>query len=172
MHVESIKLKNFKSFKDVTMLDIPHYCVIVGANGTGKSTLFDVFGFLKDCLTYNVRQALRVRGGYAEVVSRGDPGGAPIELKIQFRMEIAGVNRLVTYVVHIGLEKNRPVVSREILRYKRGRYGSPFHFLDFAQGRGYAVTNEENFDKPDETLTPRISVGRPGCAGHKGTGAV
>ena len=43
MHVESIKLKNFKSFKDVTMLDIPHYCVIVGANGTGKSTLFDAF---------------------------------------------------------------------------------------------------------------------------------
>ena len=145
MHVESIKLKNFKSFKDVTMLDIPHYCVIVGANGTGKSTLFDVFGFLKDCLTYNVRQALRVRGGYAEVVSRGDPGGAPIELEIQFRMEIAGVNRLVTYVVHIGLEKNRPVVSREILRYKRGRYGSPFHFLDFAQGQGLCRNERREF---------------------------
>ena len=43
MHVESIKLKNFKSFKEVTMLDIPHYCVIVGANGINgnKSTLFD-----------------------------------------------------------------------------------------------------------------------------------
>ena len=39
------------------------------------------------------------------------------------------------------------MVSREILRYKRGRYGSPFHFLDFAQGKGYAVTNEEDFDK-------------------------
>ena len=87
MHVESIKLKNFKSFKDVTMLDIPHYCVIVGANGTGKSTLFDAFGFLKDCLTYNVRQALQARGGYAEVVSRGGTGGAPIELEIQFRHE-------------------------------------------------------------------------------------
>ena len=59
----------------MTMLNIPHYCVIVGANGTGKSTLFDVFGFLKDCLTYNVRQALQVRGGYAEVVSRGDTAG-------------------------------------------------------------------------------------------------
>ncbi len=153
MHVESIKLRNFKSFKDVTMLDIPHYCVIVGANGTGKSTLFDVFGFLKDCLTSNVRQALQARGGYAEVVSRGDVGGAPIELEIQFRMEIAGVNRLVTYIVHISQEKNRPVVSREILRYKRGRYGSPFHFLDFERGKGYAVTNEEDFDKPDEALT-------------------
>ena len=125
MHVESIKLKNFKSFKDVTMLDIPHYCVIVGANGTGKSTLFDAFGFLKDCLTYNVRQALQARGGYAEVVSRGSTGGAPIELEIQFRMEIAGVNRLVTYVVHIGQKKNKPVVSREILRYKRGRSAWP-----------------------------------------------
>jgi predicted ATPase len=29
--------------------------VVVGANGTGKSTLFDVFGFLHDCLKGNVR---------------------------------------------------------------------------------------------------------------------
>ena len=102
MQIESIKLKNFKSFKDVTMLDIPHYCVIVSANGTGKSTLFDVFGFLKDCLTYNVRQALQVRGGYAEVVSRGDTGGAPIELEswylgdlnaVEQGLQIAGLAR-------------------------------------------------------------------------------
>ena len=60
MHIEAIKLKNFKSFKNVEMLDIPGYCVVVGANGTGKSTLFDIFGFLKDCLTFNVRQALQL----------------------------------------------------------------------------------------------------------------
>ena len=46
-----------------------------------------------------------------------------------------------------GQERNRPVVRREILRYKRGRYGSPFRFLDFTDGSGYAITNEESFDK-------------------------
>lgn len=152
MHIESIRLKNFKSFRDAEMLDIPNYCVVVGANGTGKTTLFDVFGFLKDCLTFNVRQALQVRGGFSEVVSRGASEDEPIEIEIKFRMEIAGVDRLVTYIVMIGREANKPIISREILRYKRGRYGSPFHFLDFSKGHGYAITNEEDFDKPDEEL--------------------
>lgn len=40
MKIESIRLKNFKAFKDVEMRDIPRFCIIVGANGTGKSSLF------------------------------------------------------------------------------------------------------------------------------------
>ncbi len=81
MHIESIRLKNFKSFKDAQMLDMPSYCVVVGANGSGKSTLFDVFGFLKDCLTFNVRQALQGRGGFSEVISRGSAPDAMIEIE-------------------------------------------------------------------------------------------
>lgn len=161
MRIEAIRLKNFKSFRDVRMLDVPSCCVIVGANGAGKSTLFDVFGFLRDCLTFNVRQALQTRGGYSEIVSRGEDPNLPIEIEVKFRMEIAGVNRLVTYLLRIGQERNRPVVRREILRYKRGRYGSPFRFLDFTDGSGYAVINEELFDKSDEELTREAqSVGR------------
>lgn len=153
MRIESIKLNNFKSFKDTKMLDIPNYCVVVGANGSGKSTLFDVFGFLKDCLTFNVRQALQGRGGFHEVISRGSTRKSLIEIEIKFRMEIAGIDRLVTYIIKIGQRDKKPVIKREILRYKRGRYGSPFHFLDFSEGTGYAITNEEDFDKPDEELT-------------------
>ena len=95
MHIESIKLNNFKSFKNAQMLKIPNYCVVVGANGTGKSTLFDVFGFLKDCLTFIVRQALQGRGGFAEVISRGVSAESLIKIEIQFRMEIAEIDRLV-----------------------------------------------------------------------------
>lgn len=161
MRIESIRLKNFRSFRDVRMQDIPSCCVVVGANGAGKSTLFDVFGFLRDCLTFNVRQALQTRGGYSEIISRGEDSNLPIEIEVKFRMEIAGVNRLVTYLLRIGQERNRPVVRREILRYKRGRYGSPFRFLDFTDGSGYAVINEELFDKSDEELTREPqSVGR------------
>jgi|GEM_PF-3104371 len=46
MKIESIRLKNFKAFRDVHLKDIPTFLVVVGANGSGKSTLFDVFGFL------------------------------------------------------------------------------------------------------------------------------
>ena len=58
MKIESIRLKNFKSFKDAELSDLPNFCVIVGANGTGKSTIFQIFGFLRDAMTSNVNAAL------------------------------------------------------------------------------------------------------------------
>jgi predicted ATPase len=153
MRIESIRLKNFKAFRDIHLRDVPAFFVVVGANGSGKSTLFDVFGFLHDCLKGNVRQALDKRGRFREVLSRGcDPEKDTILIELQYRMEITGVERLVTYSLEIGEEAGAPVVVRELLRYKRGRYGSPYHFLDFSRGEGYAITNEEDFQISDEQL--------------------
>lgn len=151
MKIESIRLKNFKVFRDVLLTDIPSFLVLVGANGSGKSTLFDVFGFLYDCLRGTVRQALDKRGRFREVLSR-DADGDSILIEIQYRMHITDANRLVTYSLEIAEERGLPIVRREILRYKRGRYGSPYQFLKFEAGEGYAITNEEDFDKTDEEL--------------------
>lgn len=153
VQIEYIEINNFKLFYQAKLENIPGLCVLVGANGTGKSTLFDVFSFLKDALSMNVTKALSKRGGYKEVASRGHANEA-IEFTLQFRMEITGRERLVTYALKISLGKNnRPYVEHEVLRYKRGRYGAPFRFLDFSHGKGYAITNEEDFSKPDEELT-------------------
>jgi len=151
MRIETIRLKNFKAFKDINMRDIPSFCVVVGANGTGKSTLFDVFGFLKDCLTYNIKKALQGRGGFNEVLSR-DAETRQIEIEVQFRLNISDTERLVTYHLCIEEKDRQPVVKREILRYKRGVYGSPYHFLDFSLGNGYSITNEEDFNIEDKNL--------------------
>lgn len=151
MKIDSIKIQNYRVFENIEIKNIPAFCVIIGANGTGKSTLFDIFGFLRDSLTHNIRQALQVRGGFNEVVTRGKEN-EDIEIELKFRMEIVGTERLVTYILTIGQEKKRPIVKREILRYKRGEHGKPFHFLDFKKGKGYAISNEEDFSKPEEEL--------------------
>ncbi len=151
MKIESLKLRNYKAFQDVTLEDIPAFCVLVGANGTGKTTFFDVFSFLKDCLTYNVGTALQTRGGFKEVVSR-EKGNENIIIELKFRLVIAQKRRLVTYYLEISNDKGKPIVEREILRYKRQAHGKPFHFIDFRRGEGYAITNEEDFSKPDEEL--------------------
>ena len=39
MKIESIRLKNYKVFRDVHLKDIPSFLMIVGANGSGKSAL-------------------------------------------------------------------------------------------------------------------------------------
>lgn len=169
MKIESIRLKNYNVFRDVHLKDIPSFLVVVGANGSGKSTLFDVFGFLHDCLKGNVRQALDSRGRFREVLSR-DTLDDTILIEIQYRMLIAGVERLVTYSLEIGERAGAPYVQREILRYKRGRYGSPFRFLDFTNGEGYAITNEEDFNKPDDELKREEQKVAPETLAIKGLG--
>lgn len=141
MHIESIRLKNFKSLHDVEMKDIPRFCVIVGANGSGKSTLFSVFEFLREALSNNVHTALMKLGGsrgFNEVRTRGVDGN--IEMELKFR-ENEGAP-LITYFLSVGEENGRPIVAREILKYRRGSGGQPWHFLDFSHGEGLAVTNE------------------------------
>ena len=58
MIIERLRVKNFRAFKDVEMRGIPRFAILVGANGTGKSTLFTVFGFLRDAMNTSVRTAL------------------------------------------------------------------------------------------------------------------
>lgn len=170
MHIESIRIKNFKAFKNVELKDIPAFCVVVGANGSGKSTLFDVFGFLRNCLTFNISHALQGRGGFKEVLSRDVNLQESIELEIKFRMKVVDKERLVTYAVKIGLENGKPAVRNEVLKYKRGRHGSPYHFLNFSNGVGYAITNEEDFGKEDEELDRETQNISPDVLAIKGLG--
>jgi predicted ATPase len=171
MKIETIRLRNYKAFRHVELTDLPAFMVVVGANGAGKSTLFDVFGFLHDCLKGTVRSALDKRGRFREVLSRGcDPEKDAILIELQYRMEISGIERLVTYSIEIGEVQGSPVVLHEMLRYKRGRYGSPYHFLNFSRGEGYAIINEEDFSKSDEALQRESQTVAPDTLAIKGLG--
>ena len=156
MQIESIRLKNFRAFRDVTLKDIPRFCVLVGANGSGKSTLFSVFAFLRDAMQGNVTSALVKLGGskgIKEVRSRNTSG--PIEIELKVRTTLAdGRSRRITYELHIDERDGRPVVAKEVLRYKRGnRGGKPWKFVDFAFGEGHAVTNELDTVADESLLT-------------------
>jgi predicted ATPase len=141
MKIESIALKNFKTFKEMEMKNIPPFCVIVGANGSGKSTIFSLFAFLRNALTGNINTALSALGGsrgFQEVRSRESQG--PIEIEIKFREK--STSPLITYTLKINENNGRAYVEREILQYRRGSGGQPWRFLDFSNGEGTAVTNE------------------------------
>ena len=171
MQIEKIELRNFKAFKELTITNLTNLSFFVGANGTGKSTLFDVFGFLRDALRSNVRQAVQARGGFHELVTRGSSDKDRIEIELQFRMDISGKSRLVTYRLELRELKGLPVIEREILRYKRGAYGAPFRFLDFSRGEGYAITNEDDSTKLDTELTREAqTLSSPDTLAIKGLG--
>lgn len=137
MQIEALEIENYRLFRKAKFVDLPRIAVVVGANGSGKTTLFDVFIFLKEALTQNVATAVARRGGFRELVSRGESG--PIAITVKFR-ESGG--RLATYQLEIADDAGRPVVHREVLKFRRGQFGQAWHFVDFSRGRGVAITNE------------------------------
>lgn len=144
MRIHSVRVRNFKSLKDVHMRNIPNFAALIGANGTGKSTFIDVFGFLRDCLSGNVRTAVQSRAGFGQLVSRGHEAET-IEIELKVELDFTGQkSRLVTYSVGVGETNRRIVVRYEKLSWKRGSYGRPFNFIDFKEGRGNAVVESED----------------------------
>jgi predicted ATPase len=155
VQIESLKIQNFKALKNVEITNLSALSVFVGANGTGKSTLFDVFGFLSDALQGNVTQALARRGGFKEVISRNATGNIAFEIKFRDSSSISLAGAilstkapLVTYQLEVGLDdEGRPVIELELLKYRRGQRGQPWRFLDFKRGEGLAIKNEADYGR-------------------------
>lgn len=152
MQIESIEIRNYRLFRDARLTELPRMAVVVGANGSGKSTLFDVFTFLKDALTQNVATAVARRGGFRELVSRGEKG--PIGITVRFRNH-AGTE---TYQIEISEDGGRPVISREVLQLDDGRVGKPVNVVDFTRGRGSAKSHVDADGRWDalETETDHV----------------
>jgi predicted ATPase len=144
VQIEGLEIRNYRLFRHAKLDRLPSLAVFVGANGSGKTTLFDVFSFLKESLTHNVAQAVARRGGFRELVSRGQAG--PIEVTVKFR-ESGG--RLATYQLAVAEEDGAPVVAREVLKFRRGQTGKPWHFVDFSRGRGTAIAKEPALGQKD-----------------------
>ena len=175
MIIESIKIENFKVFKKASIKNLPKMAVLLGTNGSGKSTLFDIFGFLSDSLQTNVTIALNKRGGFQEVITRGsDFNKDLIKFEIKFRNFAADLEKtpIVTYVLEIGFGKGKVFIYREVLKYRRGqRSGAPWHFLDFRNGEGNAITNESQYGR-EGVKAERVSqkVTSPDILAIKGLG--
>ena len=142
MKINSIEINNFKTFQDAKAINIPDLAVFIGKNGSGKSSFFDIFHFLHDCLSGNVNSALAKRGGYHEVISRGH-GGEDIRFVINFRQ--SPDNSLITYELSIGLnENNIPVVNNEVICIQYCKNSTPLKILNFSRGIGYAISRKLN----------------------------
>jgi predicted ATPase len=139
MRIESIRVKNFKALQNIFISSLTNMTVIVGRNGVGKTTFFDIFGFLHDCLEKNVRKALDMRGGFKEVVSRNKENES-ISFEIKFRPDIN--EPLVTYFLEISNESGKPTINRETLQYRRSNRGAPWKMLNFSKGRGIAIVGK------------------------------
>ena len=136
--IEYLKVENFRALRSVEMKSLTPMTVLLGPNGSGKSTLFDVFAFLSQCFQEGLRRAWDRRGKARELKTRDSEGPVAIEIKYRERPKTP----LITYRLAVDEIDGAPAVVDESLRWKRGRYGAPFQFLRYENGKGDAVSGE------------------------------
>ncbi|BCU09899.1 MULTISPECIES: AAA family ATPase [Microcystis] len=158
--IEGLRIKNYRALKDITLGklwntqnrdSLTPMTAVIGKNGVGKSTLFDAFGFLSDCLKGGVEEAcdVRGRGGFERLRSQGQEGS--IEFQIYYKEDYN--SRPITYELAIDLDTdNRPYVKKERLRQRRKgqKTGWPFSFLLLDEGKGIVWKGEEEGKQVEE----------------------
>lgn len=142
--IEELRIKNYRALHDLE-LKMTSLTAFLGPNGSGKSSIFDVFAFLSECFSIGLRKAWDRRGRFKELRTRGSDGAIVFELKYRENKD----SSIITY--HLAIEENKsgPFVSEEWLKWRRGKKGQPFKFLDFRSGDGDVISG----DLPDATDT-------------------
>jgi len=149
--IESLRVRNFRALRDIELKPLSPLTALLGPNGGGKSTVFDVFAFLAECFTLGLRKAWDRRGRFKELRSRGADG--PIEIEVKYR-ERRGTP-IITYHLAIDEAGHTPVVAQEWLQWRRGQKGRPFRFLSFEGGAGDVISGEMP-EEDDERAAERL----------------
>lgn len=162
--LEGIQIQNFRALRNVTLgktVDnknavLPRLMAVIGANGSGKSSLMDALGFIGDCLQEGVQSACDKphRGGFERLRTQGLT--EPIKFEIRFRQNSDA--RPISYSLHIDCDKHgRAVVVYERLRQRRKgqRKGWPYSFLEITNGVGSVWSGEGSAESEG---TARIDV--------------
>lgn len=148
--IEGFRIQNYRALSDIAMGKIgtdPNYkdskplsplTAVIGKNGTGKSSIFDAFGFLADCMDSDIETACnnRGRGGFEKLLSN-DKNNETIKFTIYYRE--SKKDRPITYEIELGSDKNGlPIVLKERLRQraKNQSKGWPRSFLYLEKGKG------------------------------------
>jgi predicted ATPase len=151
--IEGFRVQNFRALRDVSLgrlsgqadgEPLTPFTVVIGKNGVGKSSLFDAFGFVADCLASDVETAcdMKQRGGFERLRSKGVV--EPMRFEIYYRE--APNERPITYELSINLDgSGRPFVESELLKQRRKgqQHGRPYPFLRLDRGKGMVWAGEE-----------------------------
>jgi predicted ATPase len=81
--ISKVIIKRFRSFPSAT-LDMENPLFLVGRNGSGKSNLADVFGFVADAMTSPLQAVFDRKGGIAAVRNRSSVKSAPPNMGLAF----------------------------------------------------------------------------------------
>lgn len=121
--LKDLKIEGFRSIKGANLSFRP-LTVLIGANGSGKSNLLDLFDFIKTASAGKLGYAVDSRGGFGDVAFKGGSPYIVWELRFDLLRD-KGKDQLrqVAYSVVLSRMGSLPVVSEEQLSRTAGTNG-------------------------------------------------
>jgi predicted ATPase len=132
-NIKELKLSGYRLFRDFSA-EFGKLTVIIGANGSGKSSLFDFLKFLKFAVSAPLPAEIDPQSAGRRFFSASGPERVALGLVADF-----GETSPLRYEAEIGRVEGRPHVSSELLATIRPLdpdEKKPFIFLEFHDGSG------------------------------------
>lgn len=137
MPIKSIKVSNFKSFRD-TYIELRKFNILIGANASGKSNFLQILKFLRDIRNFGLDNAISLQGGVEYLIN------TRINTSHEFKVNIVFDDRYERII-----KKNNQTSLLKILQssYELSIQFSPNH-VDFVITEDQLIQNCEiyNFD--------------------------
>ena len=162
MRIQKLQLQNFKRFTDLTItLDKPYKLVLlVGANGSGKSSVFDAFeavsSYMKDADGYKANEKTYEKGYYAKNIN------ADFNIRINDeKSEFASISGRGTRLFSVASNVENIFYGRSSLRQvpklERTSLGEiSFDFAKDSDRPRQFIDRDERFDNDIEYITANI----------------
>lgn len=128
MGIKRLRISGFKSIEDVTLSAVTTFSVFAGANGAGKSNLFDAICFASTVTKIGAIDAIRQFGGYGQIHCYKKRGSGA--RTYSFSIEIDLEDTLWQYDLEIKKMDSVPVISERLrkndgLIFERKDGGAP-----------------------------------------------
>ncbi len=156
--VESVRIKGFRSFKDVHLSDLGPLVVMIGPNGCGKSNLIRFFEMMRNMVgTRRLASFVGEHGGGDDQLFNGSKETPGIDVEVTLRI---GPTDLYDY--RFGLmygNDDRLLMARESYRLRKGVRGeTDWNHIESSMGDTEAGLIEAGCKPYPETINSRVAA--------------
>jgi predicted ATPase len=132
MHFVNVKVEGYRCLRQID-LELRPLNVFVGANGSGKSSLLEVFHILASGARGRLSRALAERGGLAEMLTV-EPDGRARQCRISLATDVEARQPLSYDVTLAPRGVGHQIASEVLSPYHDPRYPEPFKWIDNRPG--------------------------------------
>ena len=144
--IKRVLINNFRVLHNVEFRPLAPLTVLIGENGSGKTTVIKALSFIFDCFTIGLQKTWDKYGGAKGIRTLSEEG--PITIEIECKMSDYDS---ITYHLSIDEENRRPIVIEEWIESRSESEDSPFRFLEHSAGKMKVIGNVKGDDASKST---------------------